>query len=404
LEQQREMRFARVELEQFTSQSECQHWGTGRRGYGVTPSAEYTGLAGRQNTQRGPLPVSSDANVGRGNIMKRHGNLWKRIIDLDNITRAYKKARKAKTWQRTIKEFEKNTEENLKRIHRQLKEQTFTTSEYRIKKVYEPKERDIYILPFDPDRIVQHALVNVLGPIWDNLMIKDSYACRPGKGQHRASHAVMQAVRNRKYCFQADIRKFYPSIRHDLLMDVLARKIKDKDVLWLMEDIIYSIPGGRNVPIGNFTSQWFGNLYLNELDMFVKHALKIKNYVRYNDDFCLFHDSKQYLKECRERIRQFVADHLDLSVSKEKLYPVSSGVDFVGYRHFPDKILLRKRTAKRIKKKIAEKVHLYRTKQLSRERFESSLQAVKGWIVWAQSYNYRLSLRLDSLIEEVRCA
>ena len=336
--------------------------------------------------------------------MKRHGNLWEKIIDLDNVTLAYKKARKAKTWQRTIKEFEKNEKANLKCIHRQLKEQTFTTSEYRIKKVYEPKERDIYILPFDPDRIVQHALVNVLGPIWDSLMIKDSYACRPGKGQHRASYTVMQAVRNRKYCFQADIQKFYPSIRHDLLMDVLARKIKDKDVLWLMEDIIYSIPGGRNVPIGNFTSQWFGNLYLNELDMFVKHTLKIKDYVRYNDDFCLFHDSKPYLKECRERIRQFVVDHLDLTVSKEKLYPVSTGVDFVGYRHFPEKILLRKRTAKRIKKKIAEKVYLYRTNQLPRERFESSLQAVKGWIVWAQSYHYRQALNLDSLIEEVRCA
>lgn len=332
--------------------------------------------------------------------MKRHGNLWKQIIDLDNITLAYKKARKAKSWQRTIKEFEKNEKAYLKRIHRQLAEKTFTTSEYRIKKVYEPKERDIYILPFDPDRIVQHALVNVLGPIWDNLMIKDSYACRPGKGQHRASYAVMRAVRKQKYCFQADIQKFYPSIRHDLLMQVLAKKVKDKDVLWLLEDIIYSIPGGRNVPIGNFTSQWFGNLYLNELDYYIKHTLKHKYYLRYNDDFIIIDSNKEKLQDSKKSIRSFLKDNLNLILSKEQVRHISKGVTFVGYRHFINKILIRKSTVKRLKKRLKNLTNKV-DKGIQIRNMSSIIGAIEGWLKHANTFNLKTKYNFFYLKETI---
>ena len=263
---------------------------------------------------------------------------------------------------------------------------------------------EIYVLPFSPDRIVQHALMNVIAPIWDDLMIHDSYACRPGKGQHRASRKTMESVKKYDFCYQGDIKKFYPSIKHDILMKIVKNKIKDLNVLWLLEDIIYSIDGGKNIPIGNFTSQWLGNLYLNELDMYVKHELKIKNYIRYNDDFCLFHNDKEYLRNCRSKIEEFVAKKLDLIVSKQKLFPVCLGVDFIGYRHFPEKVLLRKSTAKRMKKKIAMKVHSYKKGIISAKQLEASLQSTKGWLIWAQTYNYRKAINLDVLLEEVQSA
>jgi retron-type reverse transcriptase len=333
--------------------------------------------------------------------MKRHGNLWEQIITTENMMRAYRRARKGKGWQYKVKNFEKDLDGNLERIRQSLINKTFTTSEYRVKEVYEPKQRTIYVLPFAPDRIVQHAVMNVLEPIWNALMIEDSYACRQGKGQHAASRKAAEWVRRHRYCLQADVKKFYPSINHDILMEVVKRKIKDPHVLWLLEDIIYSIPGGKNVPIGNYTSQWLGNLYLNELDMFVKHQLGVKDYIRYNDDFVIFGDHKRKLHEYRCTIRSFLSEQLDLTMSKDKVFPVSQGLDFVGYRHFPRKILLRKSTAKRVKKKIKSLPYLLKTGKISAESARSVIASTKGWIQWANTHNLSVSLHLNQLEEEV---
>ena len=212
--------------------------------------------------------------------MKRHNNLFEQIVSIENIKLAAAKAKKGKMWQDTIKRFEKDEEQNLVKLRHSLEDQTFTTSAYKIKRIYEPKERDIYVLPFYPDRIVQHAIMNVLEPIWDNLFIHNSYACRKGKGQHRGSTKCAEYVRKNKYCLKCDIKKFYPSINHDILFNIIKKKIKCKKTLNLLHDIIYSIEGETNTPIGNYTSQWFGNLYLNELDMYVKHVLKILTRLR----------------------------------------------------------------------------------------------------------------------------
>ena len=374
---------------------------------GVTPraypTAEHIGLARVPNIQQGPglNSRSSEIQAGQFTTMKRHGNLWNKIITTENITLAYQKARKGKGWQYKVQNFEKNLEQNIEAIRQFLEDKTFTTSEYRVKEVFEPKQRTIYILPFAPDRIVQHAVMNVLEPIWNSLMIEDSYACRQGKGQHAASRRTMQWVRKYRYCMQADVRKFYPSINHDILMDIVKRKIKDSDVLWLLEDIIYSIPGGRNVPIGNYTSQWLGNLYLNELDMYVKHQLREKAYLRYNDDFVIFGNDKQKLHEHRNNIRCFLKYNLDLTMSKDKVFPVSQGLDFVGYRHFPDKILLRKRTAKRVKRKINSIPYLLKTGAISPESALSSIASTQGWLQWANTHNLSISLKLEKLKGEV---
>ena len=326
--------------------------------------------------------------------MKRHGNLWDKIIDPDNLYLAYRKARKDKAWQKGILEFEKDVEGNLLKLQKMLCKGEFTTSEYRSKTIYEPKEREIYILPFYPDRIAQHALLQVVAPIWDNLMIHDSYACREGKGMHDASRKTMRHVHNYKYCLKCDISKFYPSIDHNILMDIIEHKIKCKPTLVLLDDIVRSFGGGKNTPIGNYTSQWFGNLYMNELDNNLKQKHGVKTLIRYCDDFVMFSDSKQELQDLQRHIKRFLKDKLDLTFSKWSIFKVVQGVDFLGYRHFPDKILLRKSTAKRVMKRIKALPKLLMTGGITFDQYKSSIASTKGWLQWANTYNLKLNLNL----------
>jgi len=177
---------------------------TGATSQGVYPTAEYIGLARWPNTQQGPGLGSRFAELQAGQLlgitMKRHGDLWEKVTAIENIELAYKKARKGKGWQHKVQNFEKHHDHNLKSIQKLLVDKTFTTSEYVKKEIFEPKQRTIYVLPFAPDRIVQHAVMNVLEPIWDAMMIGDSHACRRGKGQHSASRRAMQFTRKYKYC------------------------------------------------------------------------------------------------------------------------------------------------------------------------------------------------------------
>ena len=331
--------------------------------------------------------------------MKRHGNLFEAIVHPDNLCMAYTNARRGKRWQNVVKDFEKDIEGNLARLHKMLRAKEFTTSAYRSKTIHEPKTREIYILPFFPDRIVQHALIHVLGPIWDNLMINDSYACRKGKGMHRGSRRVMNHVRRYKYCLKGDMSKFYPSIDHDILMEIIERKIKCKDTLWLLEDIVRSFEGGRNTPIGNYTSQWFGNLYLNELDTQIKQTHKQKAYIRYCDDFVLFGDSKPHLHALKEWIEKYLCERLKLAFSKWSIFPVTQGVDFIGYRHFKKYILLRKSTSKRVKKRLQRMPSLLKSGRITIEQYRSSLASTRGWLKWANTHNLSINLQLDKLDE-----
>ena len=313
--------------------------------------------------------------------MKRRNNLFDQIVDIDNLRLAYQKAKKGKSKKASVIKFSQNIEENLLKIQESLVNKTFTTSHYTIKNVYEPKERLIHVLPFAPDRIVQHAIMNVLEPIWDKLFISDSYACRIGKGIHKGSHKTMEFVRRYKYCLKCDVSKFYPSINHNILYKIICKKIKCKDTLELLKDIVYSTDG---VPIGNYTSQWFGNLYLNELDFFVKQTHKIKAYIRYCDDFLLFHNNKSYLRDLSIKIQNFIWANLRLILSKCDLFPVSRGVDFLGYRHFKNYILLRKSTVKRVKKRLQKlPAQLHEGKRL----FDSCVSSIASTLGWMQHGN-----------------
>jgi retron-type reverse transcriptase len=285
-----------------------------------------------------------------------------------------------------------------------LIDKTFTTSPYIEKVITEPKVRTIYKLPFNPDRVVQHALMNVLERIWEPLFIFDSYACRNSKGIHAGSKRTMEFIRaagTGAYCLKMDVSKFYPSIDHDILFDLVQKKIKCRDTLWLLEDIIYSVPGGKNTPIGNYTSQWLGNLYLNELDHFVKHECHIKYYIRYCDDFILIHQDKKLLGRLAQVIGSFLGSRLDLRLSKCDLFPVNQGVDFLGYRHFPKYILVRRSTVKRAKCRLKDLPRRLEAGEITPEQYRSSLASTLGWLKWADSYNLKKSLGLDDLMGAV---
>jgi hypothetical protein len=335
--------------------------------------------------------------------LKRYGNLYSKIVDRENIELAYNKARKGKNWQKKIKRISQDKDYYLDKLQDSLINKTFHTAEYKTKWIYEPKARLIYILPFYPDRIVQHAIMNVVAPIWDSLMIDDSYSCRTGKGQHAASKRCMQFVKRNKFCLQCDVSKFYPSIDHEIVFDIIQEKIKDKDLLWLLHDIINSAEGGKNAPIGNYTSQWFGNLYMNKVDMRVKHIYKVKDYIRYCDDFLFFSNNKEDLKRIGADISEYMGRDLKLKLSKCNLFNTSQGVDFLGYRHFPDgKILVRKRTAKRIRRNMKQIPYLYEKGFITAGQALSKVASANGWLKYANSYNFRKSIRFDDLNTEVR--
>ena len=288
--------------------------------------------------------------------MKRHGHLYPAICSAENIARAHLHAKRGKAFYHDVKAIEANPGPYLATVRQMLVEKTYTTSPYlRFTKTERGKTREIYALPYFPDRIIQWAIVQVLEPIWMETLVPTTYASLPGRGIHAALvdvHTAMQDGHATRYCLKLDVRKFYPSIDHDILKAILRQKIKDPDVLALLDDIIDSAEG---VPIGNYLSQYFGNLYLSGLDHYVKEGLGVRHYFRYCDDFVLLHADKAFLHDALERIRTYLAERLRLTVKPNyQIFPTRTrGLDFVGYRFFGNYILLRKSSATALKRKLA---------------------------------------------------
>jgi retron-type reverse transcriptase len=326
------------------------------------------------------------------------------ITDVKNIRMAFYRAALHKGTRRNVIRIKENLDERLEKIRLSLVNKTFNTSKYWEKIVHEPKKRTIYVLPFYPDRIVQHALINIVSPIWDKIFIYNSYACREKKGTHAGSVKSMEFVRRNKYVLKCDISKFYPSVDQDILMKIIKRKIKCPDTLWLIKNIVHSFPGGKNVPIGNYTSQWFGNLYLNEADNYVEVDLQREyghiDYIRYSDDFCLFNNDKKVLKKCRDNLTDFIDGKLKLKFSKCDIFPIKRGVDFLGYRHFNNYILLRKSTAKRVRKRLTLLPVLFEKNKITAEQYRSSVASTWGWLKHANSHNLQAALHFTELMKK----
>ncbi|HQG51845.1 MAG TPA: reverse transcriptase domain-containing protein [Syntrophorhabdaceae bacterium] len=298
--------------------------------------------------------------------MKRHGNLYQKICDFENLDLAFYKVSLGRRYYGDILQFKDVLEENLIRLQRELINKTYTPSPYRTFTLYEPKKRTIYVSPVK-DRIVHHAIMNIVEPIWDKLFIYDSYACRKDKGTHAGVSRTVEFLRRAQqtwgkvYCLKCDITKFFPSINHHRMLQVISQKIKCKDTLWLFEQIIFNNtfdrndPESKNMPIGNLISQWGANLYLNVLDQYIKHCLKTKYYIRYMDDFLILDGDRKELHRLKREISLFLNNHLKLGLNtKSDIYPVDRGIDFLGYRIWHNNILLRKssliRATRRFKK------------------------------------------------------
>lgn len=350
----------------------------------------------------GAAQLVAKTKVASAIKMKRYGNLYNNIISKENLLLAHERAKKGKTWQKDVQNVDSDLDFYINKLHDQLKSNSYKTSKYKVKTIYEPKKREIYILPYFPDRIAQHAIMNILEPIWDALFINASYACRKGKGQHKGSKVCMKYVKRNTYCLKCDCSKFYPSINHDILKIIVRNKIKCRQTLNLLDEIIDSIGGNTNAPIGNYLSQWFGNLYLNELDMLIKHKFKIKDYVRYCDDFLLFSNDKNLLNKMKIIIRDFLASKLNLKMSKCDLFPTTQGVDFLGYRHFPSGcILLRKSTAKRVKRRIKAIPWKVKHGIIKKENAISVIESTKGWMKWANTHNLSIAIKLKEIKKEI---
>jgi len=322
--------------------------------------------------------------------MKRHGNLYSKITDYENLVQAHLKAKRGKGHYSDVRRLNANPEKYLKSLQKILVSKNYHTSEYTTKKVYEPKERTIYKLPYYPDRIVHHAIMNVLQPIWDSMFISDVYSAIPGRGLHagiiRLRH-FLQDKENTKYCLKFDISKFYPSVSHEILLSLIKRKIKCEDTLELLVEIVRSPGGSNNIPIGNYLSQYFANIYLNGLDHWLKEVCGAKYYIRYGDDGVVLSSNRDYLVRLKANIEFFLEEELELTINpKSRIIHVDSqGIDFLGYRTYRTYSLLRKSNVKRLKTRIQAIVP--HPEMFGPQNIVSSIISILGWLSYCNSYN-----------------
>lgn len=326
--------------------------------------------------------------------MKRYGDLWEQVIAFDNLLQAARQAQRGKRFRENVLVFNYNLERELQQLQADLRHQTYQPGAYRTFQIYEPKPRLISAAPYR-DRVVHHALCNVIVPIFERTFIGDSYANRVGFGTHRALKRCIKFARNSRYVLQCDVRKYFPSLDHEILKTLIRRKIKCSETLWLIETIIDSsneqerviehFPGDdlitplsrrRGLPIGNLTSQFFANVYLNGFDHFAKEGLKAERYLRYVDDFCLFSDEWPFLAEARPQIESYLASlRLKIHPVKSQLFETRQGVTFLGFRVLPEQIRVRTENLRRARRRLRHLDQGYRSGGISHAQLTQSLQS-----------------------------
>lgn len=339
--------------------------------------------------------------------------MYSQLYNWDNLLLAYQKASKGKRGHASVAAFEFRLEDNLLQLQRELKDQTYQPGEYHSFTIHDPKKRLISAAPFR-DRVVHHALCNIIEPAFERSFIFDSYANRIGKGTHKAIDRAQQFARRFRYVLPCDVRQFFPSIDHGIMLKILKRKITDEDTLWLAEQILKSgvgvlaeeyemcyFPGDnlfavnrpRGLPIGNLTSQFWANCYLDPLDHFIKRNLQCKGYVRYVDDFLLFADNKKILSEWREQVIAYLANlRLTLHEHSAQARPVTEGIPFLGFILFPTHRRLKSRKGLAFRRKLNLLLADYRTAQIPFSKLDAS---IKGWVNhvrFANTWHLRLSI------------
>lgn len=317
--------------------------------------------------------------------MKRIGYLHEQIYEPFNIEIADNNARRhKKTRWGIIKHDRKRNIEN-EALSDNIKKLIYKTSEYSTFKVFEPKERLIFRLSYYPDRIAHHAIMNIMEPIWTKLFIAHTYSCIKNRGIHKVNFNLRNALykypNDTKYCLKLDIKKFYPSLDHSILKGIIRKKIKDRNTLILLDEIIDSTSG---VPIGNYLSQFFANLYLTYFDHWLKEEVKCKFYFRYADDIVILHHDKNELRKILILIKLYLKE-IKLEVKDNyQIFPVESrGIDFVGYKFYHTHILLRKS----IKNNLLSLINKYKNHKIKFKELKVRLQSYFGWLKYCNSKN-----------------
>jgi hypothetical protein len=334
--------------------------------------------------------------------------LQNKLVTWQNLILAYQKASRGKRGLTPAAEFEYNLADNLLELQNELNEHTYMPHAYHSFYIHEPKKRLISAAPFR-DRVVHHALCNLTTKYFEKKFIPTSYANREGKGTHLALNACQKFSKQYKYVLQCDVKQFFPSIDHALLKPCLLNFLPDKSLLWLVErilasgekvlseeyemvyfanDDIFSVNRARGLPIGNLTSQWWANCYLNQLDQFVKRELSCNAYLRYVDDFLLFANDKQTLWDWRRRIIERL-NTLRLVIHESRCLPrpVTDGIKFLGFVVYPEKRLLKKEKGIAYQRKLKTLL-----KTSSPEKLKASLQGWVNHLRYGDTWNLRKSI------------
>jgi len=344
--------------------------------------------------------------------MKSYKNIYSQIYDFKNLVLAYKKARKGKTKKYYVIEFEKHLIKNLLELQKELKNHSYSPKPLKKFIIRDPKTRKISKSIFR-DRIVHHAIVNILEPIFEKVFIYDSYASRKKKGQHRAlkrfDYFKRKVSKNGKRlnridnnyvlgsCFKADIKHYFGNVNHTILINLLKKKIKDNNTIWLINKILKNFNNKeKGMPLGNLTSQFFANVYLNELDYFIKHKLKAKYYIRYVDDFVILYESKKQLEIWKEQINKFLRNRLEIELhpEKSKIISLHKGISFLGFRIFYYYKLLKKSNINQIKINLNEWKKLYEKGLINSEKL---IIKFEGWSAHAKhgnTFNLRNKMKM----------
>jgi len=326
-------------------------------------------------------------------MAKTHKNLFNKALTFSSLLNAHYCARKGKRYKKDVIEFELNLEGNIIELYKELKNKTYKPGKYLEFTIYEPKKRLIKAAPYK-DRVVHQWYVkNFIMPVFGKTFIWDSYACLEGKGMHKSAFRVQNFIKKaeksweKPYILKGDIKSYFFSIDHEILYRIVANKIKDPEVLWLTKTIL-STTENPGIPVGSYTSQWFANLYLHQLDMFVKHNLRVKKYVRYMDDWVLVASNKKEAQRALENIKYFVNTELKLTLNnKTQIFPAKNGTNFCGYKIWSTHMKIRDSSKKRIKRKLKAYKRKYANGEITLEEIKRSINSWEGYAKHADSFN-----------------
>lgn len=335
--------------------------------------------------------------------MKIYKNLFEKIISPENLFSAWDSFKSDKRNRHDVQVFEWRLEQNIFQLYCELHNKTYKHGPYTGFYIRDPKQRHIH-KALVWDRVLHHAIFSVINPIFEETFIPTSFSCRIGYGTHRGVAILEKMAQwvhkngtNSCFVLKCDIQKFFDSVDHHVLLSILKKRIKDEEAMWLLQEIVesYSSPQStifekKGLPIGNLTSQLFANVYMNELDQFIKNILRVRNYVRYTDDFAIVSESSAHLEGLLGPIAEFLDRKLAISLHPKKIMirKLSRGIDFLGYLIFPHHRLLRVKTKRRILAKLQNRIDEFHNGRIFRLAFEQSLQSYLGVLSHANTHRF----------------